>query len=166
MILKAALGEPPSKLAATPTKKSTAPAGVVLSVIVLAAIASIGYFQFQVAPTFFKESTTTTSTGSSNIKAVNVTIPAGAGVPPAGSPAQFGFSPLSLTVVIGVNNTVNWVNDDTAPHTATSDTAGVFDTGTIAPGSIGTATITQTGTFTYHCSFHSWMKATITVKAR
>ena len=31
-----------------------------------------------------------------------------------------GYSPATITVVIGVNNTVQWTNNDVAPHTVTA----------------------------------------------
>ena len=52
---------------------------------------------------------------------VVVNIPVGAGV---GASAAPGFAPENVTVVIGVNNTVMWTNNDTenggTDHTVTS----------------------------------------------
>ncbi len=150
------------------SNKSTALAGVVISAIVIAAVASIGYFQVEVAPKVFT-TPSTSSTLASTGQLVNVTIPNGAGSPPSGytpgAKTQYGFAPDTITVVIGKNNTINWINEDIAPHTATSDTAGVFDTGTIAPGASAQVTLTSPGTYTYHCSFHSWMQGTVIVKS-
>ena len=62
------------------------------------------------------------------------------------------------------NSKVTWTNQDIAAHTATSgqsidssDSGQVFDTGTIAPGSSGSATITGSNDIPYHCTFHPWM---------
>lgn len=154
--------------------KSTRLAGVVVSIIVIAAVASIGYFQVDVAPQLYPSTSSTSSSTSSGLPApghyVNVTIPSGAATPPTGytpsSKTQFGFSPDVITVVIGKNNTVYWNNQDAAPHTATADASGGFDTGTISPGaSSGPITFDEPGTFTYHCSFHSWMQGTVIVKS-
>jgi len=74
------------------------------------------------------------------------------------------YSPDPVTVVIGVNNTVMWVNNDTAPHTVTAND-GSFDSGNMAPTGTFTFTFTTTGTYHYHCIYHPWMVATIIVKA-
>lgn len=77
---------------------------------------------------------------------------------------SYSFLPLQVTVVIGVNNTVNWVNDDNAAHTITAKD-GSFDSGNMASGSSYTYTFTTPGTFTYYCAYHSWMVGTVVVKA-
>ena len=74
---------------------------------------------------------------------------------------NYDFAPKSLTV--GVGTRVTWTNDDATAHTATADTAG-FDTGTVAPKASHTIDFKHPGTFTYHCAFHAFMTATITVK--
>ena len=77
------------------------------------------------------------------------------------------YSPSVITVIIGKNNTVTWVNDDIAPHTVTSDTSGQFDSGPIADhGATWTHTFDTPGTYTYHCSYHPWMHGTIIVKSQ
>ena len=75
--------------------------------------------------------------------------------------AGYGFSPSTLTVTR--NTTVAWQNTDGVAHTSTSDN-GVWDTGDIATGATKTATFTTAGTFTYHCSRHPMMTATIVVQ--
>jgi plastocyanin len=71
------------------------------------------------------------------------------------------FSPGIDT--IAVNSTVTWNNNSSVAHTSTSDT-GVWDTGNIPAGSSATTTFTTVGTFHYHCTYHSGMIATITVR--
>ena len=97
---------------------------------------------------------------------VAVTIPSGAGSGPSAAP---GYSPDTITVVMGVNNTVTWTNDDTVPHTVTADneTAGapVFNSGNLASGADFTYTFTTSGTYSYHCNYHSWMTGTVIVLA-
>ncbi|MHB8718516.1 MAG: plastocyanin/azurin family copper-binding protein [Candidatus Dormibacteria bacterium] len=75
---------------------------------------------------------------------------------------NFSFHPPSLTVKVGTQ--VTWTNQDPQPtnHTATAD-HGAFDTGLIAPGASVTRTLLTAGTYTYHCSVHQYMTATITV---
>lgn len=75
----------------------------------------------------------------------------------------FKFNPTPLTITVG--DSVTWTNQDTAPHTATSDTPGVFDTGMLQKGDSKTLTFNQPGTFTYHCSVHPNMHATLIVQA-
>lgn len=61
--------------------------------------------------------------------------------------------------------TLTFVNDDGAPHTATSDdgAATAFDTGTLQPGDSATITLDTAGTSPYHCDIHPSMQATIVV---
>lgn len=144
--------------------------GLVVAILIVAAVATIGYYQFVVAPNQQATSTTTTpSVTCPSSACVNVTIPAGASTPPngyaAGSKTQFGFNPDKITIVIGKNNTVYWTNNDPSIHTATSDGAGVFDTGNVNQGASAQFTFTTPGTYTYHCTYHPWMQGTIVVKA-
>jgi plastocyanin len=95
---------------------------------------------------------------------VVVTIPVGAGDP--SSPP--GYSPDTVTVVIGVNNTVMWRNNDTGTdHTATSTSvpagASSFDSGNLASGETYSHTFTVPGTYHYNCIYHSWMTGTVVV---
>jgi plastocyanin len=73
----------------------------------------------------------------------------------------FAFSPQTLNISVGT--TIIWKNNTTAPHTVTSDT-GVFNSGTISPGGTFSFKFTWAGTFAYHCDFHPYMTATISVK--
>ena len=72
-----------------------------------------------------------------------------------------GFQPGTLTVKAG--DTVTWSNQDTAAHTVTSDTAGLFDSGPIAQGATFKFTFSQAGTFTYHSTSDSGWTGTVTV---
>lgn len=152
-------------------KGSTA-VGVIVAILIIGAVATLGYYQFNVASS---SSTTTTTTTSSvtcpSAACANVTIIAGASSEPANytSGELYGFSPAKVVVVIGVNNTVYWTNTDAAPHTVTSDTAGIFDSGTSGPlinqGGTFQFTFTTPGTYPYHCTFHSWMHGEVVVLA-
>ena len=73
---------------------------------------------------------------------------------------DFFFSPDQMTVAPGT--TVTWVNDGQQPHTSTADD-GTWDSGTLQPGDDYSFTFDQPGTYTYHCSIHPDMTATITV---
>ena len=78
----------------------------------------------------------------------------------ATSRGTFAFSPQTLKITVGT--TVVWKNTTSAPHTVTSDN-GTFGSGTIAPGGTFKFKFTKSGTFTYHCSIHPFMTATIIV---
>ena len=104
------------------------------------------------------QATIVVKAGSSSSSGVTVTMPAG-----VGSSNTLNYAPPSITVVIGVNNTVTWVNKDQSIHTVTA-TDKSFDSGNILPGASYTYTFTKAGTYTYACIYHSWMKGTIVVK--
>ncbi len=73
---------------------------------------------------------------------------------------NFAFSPTPFVTTEG--SSVTWENTDLADHTATSNRAEFFNTGTIVQnGGQATATIDAAGTFGYHCIFHSSMVATV-----
>jgi plastocyanin len=72
-----------------------------------------------------------------------------------------GFQPNALTVKVGT--TVTWTDNDSAAHTVTSDTAGVFDSGPINQGVTFKFTFSQAGTFTYHSTSDTGWTGTITV---
>ena len=76
---------------------------------------------------------------------------------------SFAFNPVNITVVIGVNNTETWTNQQSGvPHTVTSND-GTWGSGTLSTGGTFTHTFLTPGTFGYHCSIHTYMKATVTV---
>jgi plastocyanin len=80
----------------------------------------------------------------------------------ASSNSSLGFSPSTITVVVGKNSTVTWMNQDAAVHTSTSNTA-VWDSGNINPGANFTQYFSTPGTYHYHCSYHPWMTGTVIV---
>jgi nitrite reductase (NO-forming) len=109
--------------------------------------------------------TSTTSQRSATTSAapaasVHVAILPGAGT----NTSSVGYSPVTITVVIGVNNTVVWTNDDSTAHTVTSSTK-LFDSGNLNPGDTFDYTFTAPGTYQYACSYHPWMMGTVIVKA-
>jgi plastocyanin len=72
------------------------------------------------------------------------------------------FSEASLTIRAG--DTVEWVNKDVIPHTATAAGKGGFDSGAIAPGTSWRHRFRAKGRLPYACSFHSTMKAMLRVR--
>jgi hypothetical protein len=90
---------------------------------------------------------------------VVVTIPPGAGDNP-----KLGFEPAVMVIVIGINNTVVWKNEDSDWHTAHSNIPE-FYSGIIQPGASFTHTFERPGIYPYHCDPHPWMTGLITVQA-
>ena len=73
---------------------------------------------------------------------------------------NFGFNPVILRITVGT--TVTWTNDGVDPHTVTADD-GAFDSGRLDPGTQFSQTFDQPGTFSYHCTIHPQMQASVIV---
>jgi plastocyanin len=85
-------------------------------------------------------------------------------VEPAFQPPQaWTYDPAQVNVKVG--QTVTWTNSGAVAHTVTADDGTSFDSGTLAPGATFKFTPTTAGTFAYHCTFHPWMKATLSVSS-
>jgi len=95
--------------------------------------------------------------GATNPSAVQVSMSNGVGGP---------FTPQTLTVKIGVNNTVTWTNNDpkSITHTVTSN-QGLFHSGDMAGNAVFTCTFTAPGTYYYRCLYHPLMVGTVFVKS-
>lgn len=140
----------------------SAAVGVTVAIMIVASVAAVGYFQFVVAPGTFTSTTTTTTTTTSTLQPghyVNVSIVAG-----ASTPGNLGYDPDTVTVVVGVNNTVVWTNNDQAPHTVTAKDLS-FNSGNMNPGDVFQFTFTKPGTYEYGCNYHAWMAGTVIVKS-
>jgi|KBSSwiStaDraftv2_1062776.scaffolds.fasta_scaffold626510_1 plastocyanin len=75
-----------------------------------------------------------------------------------------GFAFLPGTVSIAVGDTVTWRNDQpNTPHTVSSDTAGVFDSGSLSTGKTFAQTFSAPGNFAYHCNIHPGMSGLVIV---
>jgi plastocyanin len=77
--------------------------------------------------------------------------------------ANFAFSPDELKLEPGEEVSLTFVNDDTAPHTFTSEDAGIdvkADAGDTASGAF---TAPESGSVDFQCSIHPAMTGTITV---
>jgi plastocyanin len=70
------------------------------------------------------------------------------------------YNPSSLNVKTGT--AVTWTNNDNVDHTVTAND-GSFDSGNIKPGAKYSHTFSTAGTFSYHCTIHADMKASIVV---
>jgi len=131
---------------------------LIVVIVVVAAVA--GYYIASGMGSSPNKSTTTTMTTST------INIASGTGA----SNGALNFSPQNIKVIVGVNNTVSWANNDSAQHTITFtsapsgvSTSALSDPNNLAPGTTYTVTLTTPGTYQFHCQFHNWMQGTITV---
>jgi plastocyanin len=77
--------------------------------------------------------------------------------------ASYAFSPASATITVG--DTVTWTNTDQAPHDVTTTSAPVsIHSSELSTGQSWSYTFTVPGTYSYICSIHPDMKATLVVK--
>ena len=79
-----------------------------------------------------------------------------------GDPTAWGYTPTTTTVSVG--QTVTWTNSGAFAHDAAA-TDGSWKTQLLDPGASGSVTFNTPGTYTYICTPHPWMQATITVTA-
>ncbi len=105
-----------------------------------------------------------------------IRIPRGSSTEPTGFSVQdfqanfvngtYAF-PINVAVTIGVNNTIEWVNDDTVGHTATALVAPTgalkFNSGLISEGKSFSITLIVPGVYKYTCAWHNWLAGKITV---
>ena len=76
---------------------------------------------------------------------------------------NFAFSPSPITIKKG--DKIVWTNKDSAPHTVRIKWSfdDSLDSGPINQGQTFSYTFTNTGSFTYSCSFHPSMHGAVTV---
>jgi len=137
---------------------------MILVILVLIVVAAYGISVVGVAKTPSTTTTTSTApTSSLQLEAVRESIPSG-----VGTDQSLSFQPRNITLVIGVNNTVMWTNNDGVPHTVTSVSvptgAAKFDSGNMISGATFTYTFTVPGTYKYVCTYHYWMQGTVVVE--
>lgn len=78
---------------------------------------------------------------------------------------DFKFDPFTVTVHQG--DTVQWMNHDNVPHTATEDVEGkkpVFDSGNINTGTSWHYVAQKKGSYKYVCTLHPNMQGTLIVQ--
>ena len=108
-------------------------------------------------------------TGTSSMPSMTMTAPTGSSSAPAApvagnavSISGFAFAPASLTVKAGT--TVTWTNKDSDAHTVTSQgTGGPLGSAALSTGQSYSFTFTKPGTYSYLCTIHPFMTATVTV---
>ena len=81
--------------------------------------------------------------------------------PPLKPPATWAYEPAVVTVRVGT--TVTWTNTGAVVHTVTADDGKSFDSGVMRPKAVFKLMPTSPGKFTYHCTYHRWMKGTLIV---
>lgn len=87
-----------------------------------------------------------------------VIIPKGSANPES----QIYLVPEEITVVLGKNNTVTWINQDDTPSTLVSDLPG-WSTGMIKPRESAYVLFNETGVYPYHGEPHPWKKGKVIV---
>ena len=92
-------------------------------------------------------SASATKTPSSNNVTVNI--------------KNFVFNPTTITIKSGTR--VTWVNNDSVPHTVTSDSGSLLNSGTLAPGQSFSFSFSSVTSVNYHCALHPAMKGTVIV---
>lgn len=95
------------------------------------------------------------------INTVDVVIPLGASNPET----QKNYVPNNILVVIGVNNTVTWINEDDVSSSIVSND-DLFDSGLIRPKSTWVYTFDTEGFYGYHSVPHPWMKGMVIVESQ
>jgi len=93
----------------------------------------------------------------------NATLPKNAvhvSIIPGAASYATGYDPDNITVVIGVNNTVIWTNNDNEPHTVTASDKS-FDSGNMNPSAPFTYTFSKPGIYAY--TYHPWMRGYVAV---
>src|SRR5688572_10904418 len=71
---------------------------------------------------------------------------------------DFLFQPARLDIAIGT--TIIWTNNGQVMHTVSAEDGG-FDSGPIEPGERRSITFSRSGTFTFHCTPHPFMRGAI-----
>lgn len=77
--------------------------------------------------------------------------------------ANYAFSPASETISVG--DSITWTNTDQAPHNVTTTSGPVsIQSPTLNTGQSWTYTFTNPGSYSYICSIHPDMRATLLVQ--
>lgn len=83
--------------------------------------------------------------------------------------AETNYEPEVIKVVIGINNTVRWMNQDITSHSVRADDEGdpdfrsAMQDNFLSPGETFEYTFTKPGVFGYHGVPHPWMHGTVVV---
>lgn len=76
--------------------------------------------------------------------------------------SNFAYSPATITVAPG--DTVTWRNNDSAPHTVTSNSGSELNSPQLSQGQTYEHVFSAAGSFAYHCTIHPSMQGTVAVQ--
>jgi plastocyanin len=147
--------------------------GIAMITFVVAVAVSLGYYQFFYIPQVNAKPFIPKNV-LNPVKKLSVSIVKG---------AQFSSNPQHyfpdfIQAGIGYNNEVVWTNNDSVPHTVTSNdkyvdqSSGPFNTieqlgkvpsGYIMPGKTFDFVFTKLGEYHYHCLPHPFMQGTVSI---
>lgn len=148
-------------------------AGIAMLSFIVAVAVSIGYYQFKYIPEVNAKPYVPPNVLHPATQ-LKVSIVSGASLD--AQPRH--YVPKEVTGAYGDSNTIIWTNNDTVPHTVTSDDGyvdkinGSFNTvdqqdsvqgGYIMPGKTFQFTFTHTGEYAYHCIPHPFMTGKVTI---
>ncbi len=156
---------------------------IIIAIVVLAIVGISAYFLvFNKAPQTNTTASNAAETNSNN--QINITQDASTSSPENSTPVivvatstitvtaptpltalvsikNYAYSPTELNIKAGTK--VTWTNNDSAPHTVTSDSDGLLVSATLNQGQSYTYTFTKVGVTYYHCAFHPMMKGSVIV---
>lgn len=100
--------------------------------------------------------------GSTDSTSASGSASASSAKPQAVTIVDYSYEPATISVPAGT--AVEFTNEDSTPHTATSKQSGAFETGSIDTGKSAKVILEKPGTYAYYCAFHPFMKGTIEVE--
>jgi plastocyanin len=143
-------------------------AGISIIAFIVAIAASLVYYQYFYLPEVNKRPAIPQEILNPP-QSVTVTIVEGSANPDQ----ERNYVPKQVRGMLGVDNKIVWVNEDTTFHSVTSDNGfedrinGKFDSiatiGLVEPAGTWEFTFTETGEYPYHCEPHPWMKGKVTI---
>lgn len=142
--------------------------GISLMAFIVAVAVSLVYYQYFYLPEINKKPIVPPEVLDPP-ESVTVTIVEGSYL----ETQEQNYVPKEVRGMLGVDNRIVWVNDDTTFHSVTSDADytdpinGKFDSidtiGLVGPGQTYEFVFTQTGEYPYHCVPHPWMTGTVEI---
>lgn len=143
-------------------------AGISIMAFVVSVAISVAYYQFVYIPQA-NQIPVVPEEVLNPVESVEIAISVG-----SSQPSQTeNFVPKQVQGELGLSNKFVWTNDDSVPHTVTSDTGyedpvnGAFNSmdtiGLIPANEKFEFTFTEAGEYPYHCEPHPWMTGKVTV---
>ena|SRR3989344_4322045 len=128
---------------------------IIIIIILVLLLAGVGFYYFNLNTTPVNNSQKQTDTS------VTQDLPQDQSTDVTISIKNFTFNPQMVKIKKGTK--VTWINEDTAPHTATSY-SDIFDSKTLSTGQSFSFTFNDSGSVNYYCSLHPNMNGTIIVE--